>query len=372
MLLVQDGQVFNYLPPAAVSAPRVEVRTVASTVPGIPGRPVTLLLPRGYDQNTAKRYPVVLLHDGQNMFFPGGPFGTWDADRIAGYETAQGRMRETILAAIPNGNDYGSNRLSEYLPTGDTLVYSGTSYSGAGADYARFLLDNVMPTIDVHYRTLGGAPDTLTAGSSMGGLFADYLSHRHSDRFGAAGIFSPAYWAAPAWIAQRDASPRLPLRRYLYMGTAESSTGESSSQVYWAGALQAYDVWVRQGHSVQGDLLFEGGAGASHNESAWSLHLPAFFSFALDPAREATPLALTLYPPAIRVTSVGGTPPMARVTYPSLMGVAQELESGGDLTTWNASPLPAESELWAERQVELPADSAPGQPWFGRLKNTSW
>ena len=95
--------------------------------------------------------------------------------------------------------------------------------------------------------------------------------------------------------AERDASPRLPLRRSLYMGTAESSTGESSPQVDWAGALQAYDTWVRQGHSVQGDLLFEGGAGAAHTETAWSLHLPAFFDFALEPAREVNLLALSLY-----------------------------------------------------------------------------
>jgi predicted alpha/beta superfamily hydrolase len=201
VLLVQDGQVFNYVPPAAISAPRTEVRAIGSTAPGIPGRTVTLLLPRGYDQNTTKHYPVLLFHDGQNVFFPGGPFGTWDADRIAAYETAQGRMREAILVAIPNGNDIGSNRLNEYLPDGDSIVYAGTPYTGRAAAYLQFILDNLMPALDIHYRTIGDAPNTVVAGSSMGGLVTDYLTHESSDRFGAAGIFSPAYWAAPNWVA---------------------------------------------------------------------------------------------------------------------------------------------------------------------------
>ena len=372
VMLVQDGQVFNYVPPSSVSAPRTEVRAIGSTAPNIPGRTVTLLLPRGYDQNTTKHYPVVLFHDGQNVFFPGGPFGTWDADRIATYETAQGRMREAILVAIPNGNDIGSNRLNEYLPDGDSIEYAGTPYTGRAAAYLQFILDNLMPALDTHYRTLGDAPNTVVAGSSMGGLVTDYLTLERSDRFGAAGIFSPAYWAAPNWVAARDAAAKRALRRYLYMGTAESSTGESSSQIYWSGALQACDTWIRAGHAINGDLVFEGGAGATHTESAWSLRLPPFFQFALEPTREANPLALALYPPSIRVTSVGGSPPSARVAYPALMGVTQELETGGNLAAWDATPLPAGSELWAEREVEVPADVPAGSTWYGRLKNTTW
>jgi hypothetical protein len=85
---VQDGQVFNYQPPSTVSAPSITTRFVNSTVSGIPGRNIHLFLPRGYVENTSKRYPVVYFHDGQNIFFPVGTFGTWDADRIATYETS--------------------------------------------------------------------------------------------------------------------------------------------------------------------------------------------------------------------------------------------------------------------------------------------
>lgn len=372
VFLVQDGQVFNYMPSNTVTAPRTELRDIASTVPGIPGRPVTILLPRGYDQNTGKYYPVIYFHDGQNVFFPGGPFGTWDADRIAGFETAQGRMRETILVAIPNGNEFGSNRLREYLPTGDSLLYSGTTYEGAGAAYARFLLDNVMPTLDTHYRTLGNARDTQTAGSSMGGLVSDYLTDLHPDRFGTAGIFSPAYWAAPVWVEARAAAARKPLHRYLYMGTAESSTGESSSQIYWAGALQAYDVWVRAGHVIHGDLRFEGGAGAAHNEAAWSRRLPSFLGFALDPLREAQPLALTLYPPTLRIESISPASTSATLRYHGLFGVQQHLESSATLANWSTILLPPEAELWAQRDVQTTLPASTGTVQFLRLNCAPW
>lgn len=367
---VQDGGVYNYLPSSSISAPRFETRNIGSTVAGIPGRPITILLPRGYDENVCKRYPVIYFHDGQNVFFPGGAFGTWDADRIANYETAQGRMRECIVVAVPNGNDYGSNRIAEYLPDGDSVLYAGTTYAGKASAYLQFLLDNVMPTLDFNFRTLGNAPNTLTAGSSMGGLVSDYIGFAKSDRFGGIGIFSPAYWAAPNWVALRDAAPKLPLCRYLYMGTAESSTGESSSEVYWRGALQAYDAWLRVGHSVNGDLVFEGGAGEAHNEPAWSRRLPAFFAFALDPMREASPLAQELFPPKARLASVDGA--NATLEYLGIMGASQSMQQSTDLQSWSTTPLPAETELWQTRQAVIPLPGPHPPRMFWRVKQEAW
>lgn len=333
VFMVQDQQVFNYRAPASVSSPRTETRSISSTVAGIPGRPITIQLPRGYNENTSKRYPVVYFHDGQNVFFPGGPFGTWDADRIAAYETSQGRMREAILVAIPNGNAYGSDRLQEYLPDGDTITnYGGATvnYPGKASAYLRFILDNVAPTLDVNYRTLGDAANTFVAGSSMGGLVTDYIALNRSDRFGAVGIFSPAYWAAPLYVATRDASARKPVRRFLSMGTAESSTGESSSNVYWQGALQAYNTYVRLGHPLGRELRFEGVSGGAHNEANWSALLPSFFSFALDSWLEAQPLALELYPPALKEPQAGSGAGTLAIAYTSRYGLAHVLQSAGE------------------------------------------
>lgn len=359
VFIVQDGSVFKEMPPATLSAPRFETRMVASSVAGIPGRTVTILLPRGYDENQAKRYPVVYFHDGQNVFFPGGGFGTWDADRIANYETSQGRMREAILVAVPNN----SNRLSEYLPDGDSITEAGVTYQGNAAAYARFLLDHVMPTLDFHYRTLTSPGDTLVIGSSMGGLVSDWIGFTHSGRFGGVGIFSPAYWTAPNWVAQRDAAGMLPLRRYLYMGSAEGET-------HWRNALRAYDGWLADGHRLQDDLFFSGGVGEGHNEAAWSRNLPGFFHFALHPWREGNRLAQELFPPQVELLHASAG--QAVIRYTGLYGTVQTMQQGGDLVNWTDHAMPAEQELWGAREVTFPLPQPRPVKWFWRMRQDAW
>jgi predicted alpha/beta superfamily hydrolase len=344
---VQDGNVFNYLPPVTVSAPQMITTNVGSTVTNIPGRPVTIYLPRGYAQNGWKKYPVVYFHDGQNVFFPGAGFGTWDADRIANHEISQGRMREAILVAIPNGNAYGSDRLYEYLPDGDAITNYGNlglNFTGRASLYLQWMLDNLAPTMDFNFRTFGISPgDTLTAGSSMGGLISDYIGFMRPDRFGAVGIFSPAYWAGPSYLANRTLTNQ-PVRRYIYMGTAESSTGQSSSNIYWQDALTVYNRYMHVGETVNRDLRFEGGAGGQHNEGNWSLRLPTFFAWALDPWREANPLALAIAPPQLQIAArADGTLDLRRE---ELCGFAQSLAASSDLSLWTTNPVSNTGEAW--------------------------
>lgn len=374
VFFVQDQQVFNYRPPASVSAPRIESRTIGSTVANVPGRPIQIYLPRGYSENTTKRYPVIYFHDGQNVFFPGGPFGVWDADRIATYETSQGRMREAILVTIPNGNSYGSDRLYEYLPDGDTITgYGGgtNAYAGRASAYVQFILSNVTPTLDVNYRTLGDSSNTMVAGSSMGGLVSDYIGQMKSDRFGVVGIFSPAYWAAPNYTAARDAGTVRPVRRYLSMGTAESSTGESSSDVYWRDALKAYNTYVRLGHPLGRDLRFEGTSGATHSEAAWSRNLPAFFAFALDPWLEAQPLTVETSPPRLDLIALNSNTNRATLRFTSRYGLNHFLEGTANLSaapSWTSEPTSPSPDLWNTQELDVPAAARN----FWRLRSTGW
>ena len=344
---VQDGNVYNYRPPATVSAPQIITTNVGSTVTNIPGRPVTILLPRGYTQNAWKQYPVVYFHDGQNVFFPGAGFGTWDADRIANYEISQGRMREAILVAIPNGNAYGSDRLYEYLPDGDTITnYAnlGLNFTGRASLYLQWMLDNLAPTLDFNFRTLGNSPeDTLTAGSSMGGLVSDYIGFQRPDRFGAVGIFSPAYWAGPNYLANRVLTNQ-PVRRFMSMGTAESSGGQSSSNVYWQDALTTYNRYLRAGEQFNRELRFTGVAGGQHNETAWSRLLPQFFAWALDPWREANLLALQMQPPEAKL--IARTDGTLDLQLTSLRGFVQSLATSSDLSSWTTNSLTNSGEAW--------------------------
>jgi len=340
---VQDGNVFNYRPPATVSAPQIVTTNVGSTVANIPARPVTIYLPRGYAQNTWKKYPVLYFHDGQNVFFPGTGFGTWDADRIANHEISQGRMREAILVAIPNGNAYGSNRLEEYLPDGDSIVYLGSPYTGKAASYAQWMLNNLAPTLDYNFRTFGDAANTLTAGSSMGGLVCDYLGLTRANRFGIVGIFSPAYWAADNYMLTRSPGAGT-ARAFVSMGTAESSSGESNSNVYWGGAVNAYSSFVSGGRAINRDLIFTGVAGGSHSESTWSRLLPQFFGWALNPWREANLLALQMHPPEAKL--IARTDGTLDLQLTSLRGFVQSLATSSDLSSWTMNSLTNSGEAW--------------------------
>jgi predicted alpha/beta superfamily hydrolase len=275
-------------------------------------------------------------------------------------------MREAIIVAIPNGNAYGSDRLYEYLPDGDTITnYAGLglNFTGRASLYLQWMLDNLAPTLDFNFRTFRNSADnTLTAGSSMGGLVSDYIGFQRPDRFGAVGICSPAYWAGPNYLANRTLTNQ-PVRRYMYMGTAESSGGQSSSNVYWQDCLTIYNRYLRVGETANRELFFEGGAGGQHNESNWSRRLPSFFNWALDPWREANLLALELYPPRLQITArPDGT---IDLQSDELGGFANFLAASPDLANWSTNALVPTGEAWDTATI----NSAPaGSRQFWRLR----
>ena len=159
---LRDGQLYDYEPPATVSAPRFVTNTITSSYSGVPDRRVRVLLPRGYDQHPAKRYPVLYFHDGQNVFDPGGAFGSWSADAIVTRDTAAGLLREMIVVAVDNTGA----RMDEYRPPGDN--FQGAD--GLGDRYRDFLVNNVKPWIDANFRVSPRREDHALVGSSLGGL----------------------------------------------------------------------------------------------------------------------------------------------------------------------------------------------------------
>lgn len=353
---VQDGQLFTYPPPAAVSSPAISNRFVNSTVAGIPGRNIHIYVPRGYTENTTRRYPVVYFHDGQNVFFPGGTFGTWDADRIATYETRMGRMRESILVAVDNGNDYGSDRMKEYLPPTDSL--NGTT--GVADKYVQFLHDNVMPTLDYNYRTLNepGQPSVPAAnveiGSSLGGLVSTYIGVTQSGLFGKIGVFSPAFWAGPNFRnGALVAAGKLPLRIYLDIGSNESSASEPNPDIYWADAFGVYNDWLGDGYAVNAELLFYPECGGVHSETSWSRRLPMCYRFLLDPWDEANRLSATRYPPRLEMLSITPGTRTAQLRFLAPLGVVFSPWHSPDLLSWtNQAPLSPSSNLWERRTID--------------------
>jgi len=279
VFFLQDKNIFNYEPPATVSAPQViNVGSWNSsyTGNGIPTRGGRIYLPRGYTQNTGKRYPVLYMHDGQNVFDPGGAFGSWSADAAATREIAQGRMRETIIVAV---NNTGS-RLTEY----------GTPQDGyTGNYYLMYLVNNVQPSIDATYRTLTNLMDTGVMGSSLGGLISAYCG-LSTNRFGLIGAVSPSYWYGPnfrSWInAQATAGRRI----WQCAGTSE---GADMWDYFWP----VYGYYLQDGYVVGDSLRIALGCGEGHNEAAWAKRVGGAFQFLFNPWDEVNALDTNVPPP---------------------------------------------------------------------------
>ena len=150
-------------------------------------RKIRLYLPPDYDTEN-KRYPVLYMHDGQNLFDDATSYaGEWAVD-----ETLNNLYRDKGLALIVVGIDNGEHkRMSELSPWENDQI-DGVE----GEQYMNFIVKQVKPFIDTNYRTLSDAHNTAIMGSSMGGLISHYAIFQYPDTFSKAGIFSPSYWVS--------------------------------------------------------------------------------------------------------------------------------------------------------------------------------
>jgi len=226
-------------------------------------RMLAVWLPPGYDLEPDRRYPVLYMHDGQNLFdaetaFAGNP---WRADEVAEREVRAGRVRPLIIAGIANTPD----RLREYAPhRGEEGREVDLSHA-----YGRFLVEEVKPYIDTVYRTLPEPGHTGVGGSSMGGLISLHLCQWHPEVFGRCAAMSPALWwdranflrnvsAAPEWQDR--------CRVWLDMGTREGET-ESGMAAMARRARRLARLLARRMPPER--LHFELIEGGLHNEAAW-------------------------------------------------------------------------------------------------------
>lgn len=358
--LLQDGQIYNYWPTSSVSPPRMVTTLVNSTAAGIPARTNRIYLPRGYDSHAWRRYPVMYMHDGQNVFDPGGAFGSWSADAIATREISQGRMRETIIVAIDNT----AIRRSEYEPAGDTY-FTGEA-PGVGDAYLRYLIDNVRPTLDVNYRTLNDPRNTLVGGSSMGGLISVYCGFE-TNVFGAVLAMSPAMTRAPNYTAALWTRARRPGRIYLDTGTQEGNVGPGVGN-YWEKPWEAYDLFLAQGYAVNDELRMVAGVGDQHNEAAWKRRLPGAFRFLLDVRDEPNLLAQQTWPPRVAHDAT-----FSALSCPSLRHFSYHLDAitNGSLAGagWQDAQASArETNPWSTVTFALPGLPAGANTGFFRVQ----
>lgn len=243
-------------------------------------RRIRVLLPKDFDRRKKRRYPVVYLHDGQNLFFDGESF----LGRSWGLISLQ--KKRSIPDLIIVGIDIlGEKRLDEYAP----WKLDDESRGGWGDLYGQWLVDQVKPLIDRLYPTLSGPEHSLLAGSSLGGLISAYIGTKYSHIFGSLGIFSLASWVSEgAFLDYVDKNPLAPTTRvYIMVGTQEGHEGEELysgqdlSRVYIKSSLNYYEFLLDQGQDPD-RLCLRVINGGRHNEDFWARHFGEFLVHSFD------------------------------------------------------------------------------------------
>jgi predicted alpha/beta superfamily hydrolase len=234
-----------------------------------------------------RRYPVVYMHDGQNLFDEEiSGYGEWRVDETMADLGTEGI--EAIVVGIPNAEMArpigAQQRPDEYSP------YAGDGFVGNAEDYLSFIADVVKPLVDDAFPTDPAPAATGIAGSSLGGLASLYGLVARPDTFGFGGLVSPALsWAGGRPLreiapALRPAAGR---RVYVDVGGHEGAwdpshaRGEEISRRYLADARALRDTLLGNGFVEGADLRYVEAPDDRHHEAAWSARAPGMFRFLL-------------------------------------------------------------------------------------------
>ena len=231
-------------------------------------RTIIVSLPQGYDPEGARRYPVLYLHDGQNLFDRATSVGEeWGVDETVHALAAKGEIRELIVVGIYNT---GTHRIDEYAPTADPEKGGG----GQADRYGRMLVEELKPFIDGKYNTLRSADNTALGGSSLGGLVTLFLGLRYPTVFSRIAALSPSVWWDDRHIvrAVNELPGKLPLRIWLDAGTNEGAE-------VTADARALRDALLAKGWTEGQDLRYHEAEGGEHNERSWSQRVGMVLTF---------------------------------------------------------------------------------------------
>lgn len=228
-------------------------------------RRIWAYLPHGYAQSE-ERYPVIYMHDGQNLFDELNAFGAeWGID-----ETLDAENGKVIVIGIDNGAEH---RMSEYM-----LHDHSEHGPGEGGLYLKDITEVLKPWIDSRLRTQPGREHTAVAGSSMGGLISLYAGLHFPRVFGVVGIFSPALWVDAPRIFQ-EAKEAL-------SANAGSHSDPAQRWYFYGGALESETMVAEVATMVKifqeqpgADVTYQLDATGTHDEAVWKNYFPNFYKW---------------------------------------------------------------------------------------------
>ncbi|ABK18010.1 alpha/beta hydrolase [Syntrophobacter fumaroxidans] len=239
-------------------------------------RTLRIYTPDAYQAHPDRRFPVLYMMDGQNVFNhpESALYHTWCANTTMDRLIFEGRLQPWIIVGI----DHLPDRFAEYVPWPEPAIGA----DGRGRLFADFLVNHLKPFVDQTYRTLGTPQWTAVMGASLGGLMSLVLGKTHPDVFGRIGAVSPSVmWAGSEIFRLWDRPTGRWCKIYLDAGTLER---------YWY-----YDIYLDYVESVASfhrhlkdiglgdhELRFVLAEGHFHNEEAWQARLPDILPWLLE------------------------------------------------------------------------------------------
>jgi glycosidase/predicted alpha/beta superfamily hydrolase len=253
-----------------------------------PKRHVEIWLPPGYEEHSASRYSVLYMHDGQNLFDPriANTGVDWGVDEAVVRLVSKGVMPPIIVVGVWST----SERSKEYSPWHNAR------------DYARFLIEELMPRVNREFRTRTGPRNTAVMGSSMGGLLSFYLVTHHSDIFGACGCISthfPLSQEVAARVLNIPAGGSPDTTPYIIRDIRSGLKVPGGARYWFDYGSQGLDSAYGPTHSVVRSWLLREGLvegrdfvirryqGATHNEASWRARLEDPLTFLFGRRRRA-------------------------------------------------------------------------------------
>lgn len=224
-------------------------------------RRIWIYLPENYS-TSKKSYPVLYMHDGQNLFDNSKSFsGEWGVDEFLDSMFTEGR-KQVIVVGIDNGQE---KRMHEYNP------WEFQNFGKEEGDlYADFLVKTLKPYVDKNYRTKRNKKNTSIAGSSMGGLISLYTILKYPNVYGSAGIFSPAFWTASGIdSAVINKAKNVRSKLFFYAGGKEGDSMIPDMQRIEREIKKVSKSPIKELIAPE----------AKHNEAAWRKYFPVFYEW---------------------------------------------------------------------------------------------